>query len=141
MESIHGPGKKLPEMVSRREYQVAELIAWGASDKEIAQELEISPETAKTHRKNILHKIDGHNAADITRWFFQKKCRISFGLNPRQIMHLAVFLLGLVIFDEFVDNSEMLRARRIRMKAAKTARYVRSRVKTGRKYEFQPLVA
>jgi DNA-binding NarL/FixJ family response regulator len=26
-------------MISKREYQVAELIAWGASDKEVADEL------------------------------------------------------------------------------------------------------
>jgi DNA-binding NarL/FixJ family response regulator len=47
-------------MISRREYQVAELIAWGASDKEVADELYISQLTARTHRKNILEKIRGH---------------------------------------------------------------------------------
>ncbi len=78
-------------MITKREYQVAELIAWGASDKEVADELYISRMTARTHRRNILEKIHGHNAADITRWFFEKKTKKSFGLNPRQIRHLVFF--------------------------------------------------
>jgi DNA-binding CsgD family transcriptional regulator len=76
------------KIISDREYQVAELIAWGASDKEVAQELNISPDTAKTHRRNILKKIEGHNTADITRWFFIRKCKMIFDKNPRKVDHI-----------------------------------------------------
>jgi len=130
-------------MISSREYQVAELIAWGASDKEVAEELYISPETAKTHRKNILHKIHGHNSADLTRWFFEKKCNMCFGLNPRQVRHIAIGLLLLVVTDLFVD-SELFRARRTRLPKA---REMEARVRTrpirvrARKYELQPVMA
>lgn len=97
--------------ISGREYQIAELIAWGASDKEVADELSISFETAKTHRRNILKKIDGHNAADLTRWFFQSKCRISLGVNPRQIRHLALALLMLICIGEY-QKQDMIRTLR-----------------------------
>lgn len=88
---------------SSREWEVAKLIAWGSSDKEIAQELSISPETSRTHRKNILHKISGHNSADITRWYFQEVTHISLGLNPRQIKHLAMILFLLVTYSEIIQ--------------------------------------
>jgi len=108
--------------VTRRELQVAELIAWGASDKEVAMELDLSFETVKTHRKNILKKIDGHNSTDLTRWFFQNKCRISFGMNPRQIRHLAVGLLFLVFIGEY-SNHDMIRpVRTTRVSARRSGR-------------------
>jgi DNA-binding CsgD family transcriptional regulator len=86
---------------SKREYQISELIAWGASDKEVAMELHISMLTARTHRRNIEHKIGAHNTADLTRWFFQEKQQISFGLNPRQVKHIAMLFFLLVTFSEF----------------------------------------
>lgn len=108
-------------MISDREHMVAELIAWGASDKEIALELYISPETARTHRKNILKKIGGHNAADLTRWFFQCKTRLCFGLSPRRVVHLAIFLLTLTVYSEMI-HCDMIRTRIVRtVKVVKTS--------------------
>ena len=114
-------------MISKREYQIAELIAWGASDKEVAEELFISPNTARTHRKNILEKIRGHNAADLTRWYFSNKSKQCFGLNPRQVRHIAVCLLLLIGVGEFM-NVEMIRARTARVGRAKVQTV---RVRTG----------
>ncbi len=87
--------------ITPREYQIAELIAWGASDKEVAQELSITPLTAKTHRRNIEHKIEASNTADLTRWFFQEKQHVSFGMSPRTIRHIAKLMFLLVTFSEF----------------------------------------
>jgi DNA-binding NarL/FixJ family response regulator len=43
--------------LTRREIQVLRLLARGLSDKEIAEELSISPRTAMTHVSNILTKL------------------------------------------------------------------------------------
>jgi predicted ATPase/DNA-binding CsgD family transcriptional regulator len=43
--------------LTRRETQVLRLLAQGLSDKEIAEELSISPRTAMTHVSNILAKL------------------------------------------------------------------------------------
>jgi len=67
--------------LSKREHQIAELIAFGFTDKKIARMLFISIETAKTHRRNILSKIQGNNTADLTRWFIEKKVIECFRLN------------------------------------------------------------
>lgn len=99
--------------LSNREIQVAELIAWGASDKEVAEELYISVLTAHTHRSNILRKLNAHNAQDITRWYFQYKHQVFFGFNPRQIRHIAWVLLILIISMEVYDM-DALRVRRVR---------------------------
>jgi len=44
--------------ISRREYEVLELISGGLSNKEIADKLFVSTSTVKTHVSNILAKLD-----------------------------------------------------------------------------------
>jgi DNA-binding NarL/FixJ family response regulator len=44
--------------ISRREYEVLELIAAGHSNQEIADKLFVSTSTIKTHVSNVLAKLD-----------------------------------------------------------------------------------
>jgi two-component system, NarL family, response regulator LiaR len=44
--------------ISRREYEVLELIAAGHSNQEIAEKLFVSTSTVKTHVSNVLVKLD-----------------------------------------------------------------------------------
>jgi len=114
--------------ISPREYQIAELIAWGASDKEVAMELSITPLTAKTHRRNIEHKIEAKNTADLTRWFFQHKHRVSFGLNPRTIKHIAMSMFLLVTLCEVAKIPVM----RIKLKGQNELSQARIKVRNRR---------
>lgn len=52
------------DFISRRERDVLALLAQGKSDKEIADALHISFNTAKTHMKNILRKLDVRNRTE-----------------------------------------------------------------------------
>jgi len=45
------------EPLTAREIQVLQAIVNGACNAEIAESLHITPETVKTHVKNILHKL------------------------------------------------------------------------------------
>ena len=54
--------------LSRRESQVAELAAVGQSTSEIANLLVVSPETIKTHLRNIFRKCQVHNRAELAAW-------------------------------------------------------------------------
>ncbi|MFJ2008567.1 ATP-binding protein [Streptomyces chartreusis] len=54
--------------LTRREQQVAGLIADGMSDKEIAAELVISRRTAETHVEHILVKLGFTSRAQIAAW-------------------------------------------------------------------------
>jgi LuxR family maltose regulon positive regulatory protein len=52
MPSLHGPN-----MLTPREQTVLHLIAEGRSNKEVARDLGIAPETVKTHVKNVFVKL------------------------------------------------------------------------------------
>jgi two-component system response regulator FixJ len=53
--------------LTRRELEVAELIADGASSKEAGRRLGISPRTVELHRAHIMEKLGARNAADLVR--------------------------------------------------------------------------
>lgn len=44
--------------ISRREYEVLELISQGLSNQEIAEKLFVSTSTVKTHASNLFSKLD-----------------------------------------------------------------------------------
>lgn len=52
--------------LTERERQVITRIAAGDSNREIAMALNISLLTARKHRQNLMHKLDLHNAAEVT---------------------------------------------------------------------------
>jgi DNA-binding NarL/FixJ family response regulator len=54
--------------LTRRELQIIQLIAEGFTDREIAVDINISPATVNTHRKNILRKLKLKNTALLIRF-------------------------------------------------------------------------
>ena len=62
--SLHFPGR---EPLTRREREVLEQFASGASNKEAGRHLGISPRTIEDHRANIMKKLGARNAADLVR--------------------------------------------------------------------------
>ncbi len=59
------------EKLTNRERQILKLLAEGNSNKEIATSLFISPATVKTHRINIMKKLDIHRLADLVKYAIQ----------------------------------------------------------------------
>lgn len=57
----------LLEPLSEREQQVLELLAKGATNQEIAQELMIVVDTVKRHMSHILDKLGVHNRVQAVR--------------------------------------------------------------------------
>ena len=51
--------------LSSREKQIAELMISGKSDKEIAEELFISPGTVASHNKKIFKKLEVHSRVEL----------------------------------------------------------------------------
>lgn len=56
-EAPHAPNQALEEPLSERELEILELLATGASNKEIAAQLFIAEGTVKNHVTNILGKL------------------------------------------------------------------------------------
>lgn len=57
----------LPELTAR-ELEIITLLARGKSSQDAADILDLSVNTIRTHRQNIMNKLDLHNAAEMTAW-------------------------------------------------------------------------
>ncbi len=55
-------------VLGAREQQVLRLIAEGRRSADIAQAMNITVATVEVHRRNIMHKLDLHTVADLTRY-------------------------------------------------------------------------
>ena len=65
-EAVRSKKKKSPvsdplEKLTPREREVLGLLAEGHNNSAIAEHLFVSPDTVKTHRKNLMRKLDVHN--------------------------------------------------------------------------------
>lgn len=58
--------------LSKRELEILELVAKGLTTKEITAKLFVSEATVKTHRYNIMRKLDIHDVAGLTRFAFDQ---------------------------------------------------------------------
>ncbi|SMD21996.1 regulatory protein, luxR family [Kibdelosporangium aridum] len=58
--------------MTKREQQVADLVAQGATNKEIAGRLNISRRTAEVHVDHILRKLKFASRAQIAAWVAEK---------------------------------------------------------------------
>lgn len=123
--------------ISPREMQVAELLSWGFTNKEVARQLFISQETVFTHRKNIYEKLSLHNLADLTRWYFGETLQIEFGLAPLLRRVLAIFFLMLALSIEYF-HIDAMRTRTVRSR--RTEEVARARKKR-KKYKTLNLVS
>ena len=69
-EAVDGDGLVL-ERLSRREREVLRLLSDGLTDREIANQLTLSPRTVESHVASILHKLNARNRAAAARLYRQ----------------------------------------------------------------------
>ncbi|MEO5365856.1 MAG: response regulator transcription factor [Magnetococcus sp. WYHC-3] len=62
------PPKTKIASLSPREMEVLQLIAEGEANKQIAAELGVSIKTVEKHRDHLMHKLDIHDTASLTRY-------------------------------------------------------------------------
>jgi DNA-binding NarL/FixJ family response regulator len=55
-------------MLTPRETDVLRLIASGYTNRQIAEELQLSVRTVETHRANIMGKLGLRTRAELERW-------------------------------------------------------------------------
>lgn len=88
----------MKEVLSKREMEIAELLAWGASSKEVACKLFLSTRTVENHRRNIYEKIGVGKASELSAWYFCTNFNISFDLSPikplLKTLAITIFLLS-----------------------------------------------
>jgi DNA-binding NarL/FixJ family response regulator len=67
-EKLKTTGIKLPNDLTKREYEVLALVAAGRTNKEIAESLFISIKTVETHKAHILDKLGLRNSAELVKY-------------------------------------------------------------------------
>jgi DNA-binding CsgD family transcriptional regulator len=66
--AVGGVAVQLPAGLSEREAEVARLVARGYSDRQIADDLFISPRTVNAHIRNLLTKTNRINRTELAAW-------------------------------------------------------------------------
>lgn len=66
-QKAFSPAPAPSQRLSLREAEVAELVAQGASDKEVARRLDIAFTTVRTHLKNAMAKLECQNRTQLAR--------------------------------------------------------------------------
>lgn len=69
--TVTHPKNQLQELLSKREYEVLELICQEMSNAEIAKKLFLSVGTVDTHRKNIIVKLGVNNTVGMVKFAIQ----------------------------------------------------------------------
>jgi DNA-binding NarL/FixJ family response regulator len=60
------------ETLTQREREILKLIAEGYKNKEIAEDLCISPKTVEKHRANLMEKLDLHSIQALTAFAIER---------------------------------------------------------------------
>jgi DNA-binding CsgD family transcriptional regulator len=104
--------------LTKRETQVAELLAWGAAKKEAADQLHISTRTVENIARNIYEKVDIQKATELCVWWFCTHCGVSFDLSPvkRKLISIALLLIFIPQLM-YIDSNTQLFNRRARIYA------------------------
>lgn len=103
--------------LGKRELQVVQFVAWGASQKEIADELGISYRTVDNTVRHAKEKLGLQKNTELAAWWFCTTFGISFQLSPLRRKILAVCLALLFFLGELATHKSFCRViiRRIRI--------------------------
>ena len=110
-----------PEAVlTKREKQVGNLLAWGAIKKEVADRLCISIHTVENHVRNIFYKTNCKSVNEFSAWYFCTDFNISMELSPLRNV-VAVFLLSIYLSGDALQTIDFCTRTRCR-RCAETER-------------------
>ena len=110
------------EELTRSERQVAEELAKGLSDKEVADRLCRSYHTVKTQHKSIYRKLGVSKETELLWWMICERLRIAFDL--KEIRKHGVELLYCVVFIVMQVTGHAGDMRRCRMARRARQEYV-----------------
>ncbi len=113
--------------LTKRESEIAELVAWGASKKDVANRLYISERTVENHTRSIYEKTGCSKANELSAWWFCTTFHISFDLSPLKRKVVAIAFIVLLIPQIFNFDNVAIRVRT--RNACRTVQVIRSRRK------------
>jgi len=96
--------------LTRRETQVAKLIAWGACKKTVADRLYISVHTVENHVRNIFEKTECRSVNEFSAWYFCTHFGISMELSPLKNI-VAVCLIIIYMSGDIMQSTDIFTGR------------------------------
>ena len=72
-EKLKSTDKKLPNDLTKREFEVLRLVAAGKTNKELAEGLFISTKTVETHKTHIMEKLGLKNTTELVKYAIKNK--------------------------------------------------------------------
>ena len=126
--------------LTNREQQVAELISWGASKKEVPGLLqkkyggkEISVHTVENILRNIFEKLGFNKSTELSAWWFCQKYGIPAAESPiTQLKKTVIACFFLVLLVPQIIGADMDAIRPARTRTARTERVQRTRSRSRR---------
>ena len=109
-------------VLTARESQIAERIAWGASQKEVAADLGISRYTVDNTLRKIYEKLHIGKINELSAWWFCTTFGISFDLSPLKRTMGALGLMVLFMAGEVHQDWQFCRYRAERVRTERIIR-------------------
>lgn len=116
----------MSNLLTARESQVAELIAWGAAKKEVPGLLkrlhggrEIAVHTVENILRGIYRKIGISKATELSVWWFCKFCGVDGSASPlkrAREMAMSAMLMAVMLFQLANSDISAIRPARVRVR-------------------------
>ncbi len=71
------PAEARPAALTRRQWEIAQLIARGMTSREIAEEFSISEHTVNTHLSKLLSKLNFRSRTQLAAWVTEPQMPVS----------------------------------------------------------------
>jgi len=85
-------------ILTRREFQMVELTAFGLAQKEIADKLALSIHTVDITIRHAKEKLHLQKSTELTAWYFISNYKISLNISPITRAMLSFSFLSLMLF-------------------------------------------
>jgi DNA-binding CsgD family transcriptional regulator len=116
--------------LTKRENEIAELFAWGATKKDVANTLFISERTVESHARTIYEKVGCSKVNELSAWWFCTHFNISFNLSPLKRKTIATMMLVLIFSQLYFNNNNIVRVFRTHSMTARICRVSRRKSDT-----------
>ena len=108
--------------LTRRESQVAILIAWGTCRKTVADRLFISVHTVENHVRNLFEKTECRSVNEFSAWYFCTHFNISMELSPLKNI-VAAILLTIYLSGDLAQSFDQFTRSRCNRRVSISERY------------------
>ena len=129
---MSGENMNLSAKLTIREREVTELLAWGATKKEVATHLFISERTVENHTRSIFGKTGCTKVNQLSAWWFCTRFHIPLSLSPLARKVAAGLLLLIYASGTFGHDIDQPRVR-----TASSRIIVRSRTSRRKENNYQ----